>query len=101
MLFCLRKVECRDNHARLLRSELGENVAALVADEAVTVEALAVLDADAIGESDPDHSTFNLPTTIHTSITRAVVARLPWKIVPFVIGVFIIVEVCHYLNMIT
>ena len=50
-------------------------------------------------ESDPDHAiesdhTFALTTTpVPDSITRAVVVRLPWKIVPFVIGVFIIVEV--------
>jgi hypothetical protein len=56
-----------------------------------------------IGESDPDRvpvpepvteSNFALNTNpVHDSITRAVAVRLPWKIVPFVIGVFIIVEV--------
>src|SRR4051794_12888625 len=37
-----REVQRRDQHARLLRPKLGEHVAALVADEAVTIETLAV-----------------------------------------------------------
>ena len=37
------EVERRDQHAGLLRAELGQHVAALVADEAVAVEALAAL----------------------------------------------------------
>ena len=38
-----REVERRHQHAGFLRAELGEDVAALVADEAVAVEALAAL----------------------------------------------------------
>jgi hypothetical protein len=48
---------------------------------------------DHVAESDPDHATFALSTAAPTSITRAAAARLPWKVVPFVMGVFIIVEV--------
>src|SRR4051794_27467410 len=49
VLLRLTEVERRHQCARLLRSELREDVAALVADEAVAVEALAVLGADAVG----------------------------------------------------
>src|SRR5678816_4020131 len=49
VLLRLRQVERRDQHPTLVRPELFKNVAALVADEAVAVEALAVLGADAVG----------------------------------------------------
>ncbi len=49
MLLRLCEVERRHDHARLLRSQLREDVPAFVADEAVSVEALAVLRADAVG----------------------------------------------------
>src|SRR4051812_34837042 len=44
-----REIEGRDQHARLLRAEFRQDVAALVADEAVAIEALAVLGPDAVG----------------------------------------------------
>ncbi len=43
MLFRLSGVDGRHQHARLLRSELRQHIAALIADEAVAVEALAAL----------------------------------------------------------
>jgi hypothetical protein len=49
MLFRSREVEGRDEHAGFLRAEFRQNVAALVANEAVAVEALAVLGAYAVG----------------------------------------------------
>src|SRR5690348_799965 len=49
VLFCLGKVERRDQYAGLASPELRENVAAVVADEAVAVKALPVLRADAVG----------------------------------------------------
>ena len=41
MFFGRRQVQLRDQHAGFLGSELSNNVAAFVADEAVAVEALA------------------------------------------------------------
>ena len=49
MLLGRGEIEGRNEHARLLRPELGEDVAALIADEAVALEALAVLGPDAVG----------------------------------------------------
>ena len=48
VLLRLLKVEFRHQHAALLSTQFGKNVTALVADEAVAVEALAVFGADAI-----------------------------------------------------
>src|SRR5215472_16849765 len=53
--FGLGKIECRNQDPGLVRSELGEDVAALVADEAVTIETLPALGAGAIGSDDRDH----------------------------------------------
>ena len=52
MLLRCRQVERRDQHAGFLRSKLGEDVAALIADEAVAVEALPALRADTVGGDD-------------------------------------------------
>src|SRR5690242_1806273 len=52
VLLGLCQVERRHQHARLLGAKLGKDVAPLVADEAVAVEALAVLGADAVGRDD-------------------------------------------------
>lgn len=49
-----------------------------------------------VTESDSDHNFALTTSTVHDSITRVVALRLPWKIVPFVIGVFIIVEVSPF-----
>src|SRR5215210_9005533 len=46
------EVERRDQRADLVPTEFGEDVAALVADEAVAVEALATFGADAVGGYD-------------------------------------------------
>ena len=45
------EVDGRGQHSGLLRAELGEHVAALVADEAVAVEMLAAFVADPVGGS--------------------------------------------------
>src|SRR5678815_3969932 len=63
VLLRLREVESCDQHPGFLRSKLREHVAAFIADEAVAIEALAVLVADAVGRHDghdirngvPDH----------------------------------------------
>src|SRR4051812_37413980 len=52
VLLRCREVERRDQHARLVGAELGEDVAALVADKAVAVKALAALSADSVGGDD-------------------------------------------------
>ena len=44
-----KRTPLSDGGLAMLRAELGEHVAALVADEAVAVEALAALRADAVG----------------------------------------------------
>ena len=49
VLLRLGKIESRDQHASLFGSEFRQHVSALVADEAVTVEALAMLGADSVG----------------------------------------------------
>ena len=47
-----REIERRNQNASLLGAELGQHVAALVANEAVAVEALAAFSAYAIGGND-------------------------------------------------
>src|SRR5438270_13866673 len=72
------KVERGDQNARLLRAELREDVAALVTDETVAVEALAALGPDAIGGDDghdvrdgvPDHRPPRLPRRVEVWIVR-------------------------------
>src|SRR6185312_17354106 len=49
-----REVERRHERARILASELGEDVATLVADEAVAVETLPAFAADPVGGDDGD-----------------------------------------------
>src|SRR5260370_33876207 len=53
VLFGRCEIERRDQRARLLSAELGERIAALVADEAVAVEALPAHGAEAVGGDHP------------------------------------------------
>ena len=55
MLLRSREVERSDQHPRLLGPKFRKNVAALVADEAMPVEALAALRANAVGGDDRHH----------------------------------------------
>src|SRR3546814_5896900 len=55
VLFCLGCGDGDDEDACLVSAEFCEHVAAFVADEAVAVEALAALSADAVGGDDGDY----------------------------------------------
>src|SRR5829696_5928500 len=78
VLFGRREVERCDEHAGVLRAELREDVAALVADEAVAVETLALLVSDAVGGDDghdvrnsmADHRTPPQPRRIEVGVMR-------------------------------